>query len=131
MEDNHIGDPRARAFAAELRKLEQDSDPTGLTELFAEDATLMRLDGRGERTGVEDFWREYRDQFHEVRTTFYNAVEGDDQFALEWTSTATLTDDRPLEYRGVTVIDTSEDKIVRLRSYYDSAAFTEVPARTG
>jgi ketosteroid isomerase-like protein len=130
MEDNRINDPRARDFAAGLRKFEQDSDPASLTPLFAEDATLLRLDGRGEREGVEQFWREYRAQFDEVRTTFHNVVEGSDQFALEWTSKATLTDGRPLEYLGVTVIDLDGDKITRLRTYYDSAAFTLVPAAT-
>jgi ketosteroid isomerase-like protein len=131
MEDNHIRDDRARAFAGGLRKFEQDSDLGVLTPLFAEGATLFRFDGRGERCGVEQFWREYRDQFHEVRTTFFNAVEGGDQIALEWTSEATLTDGRPLEYQGVTVLDLDGDKITRLRTYYDSAAFTQVPARTG
>jgi ketosteroid isomerase-like protein len=132
MEDNHIGDDRARNFAAALRKFEQDSDPAPLTALFAGDATTLRFDGRGERRGeVEQFWREYREQFREVRTTFYNVVEGADQFALEWTSAVTMPDDRPLEYRGVTVIDLDGDEIIRLRTYYDSAAFMQVPAEAG
>jgi ketosteroid isomerase-like protein len=82
----------------------------------------MRLDPRGERTDVTAFWREYREQFHQLSTTFVNAVESTDQVALEWTTTATLTDDRPLEYRGVTVIDLDGDAIVALRSYYHTAA---------
>jgi len=128
MEDNHISDPRARAFAAALRKFEQDSDPSGLVGLFAAGATAVRLDARGERDDIEAFWREYRGEFREVRTTFVNVVEGSDQFALEWTSEATLTNDRPISYRGVTVIDLDGDEIVRLRTYYDSAVFTAVPA---
>jgi hypothetical protein len=83
MEDNHIGDERARAFAAALRKFEQDSDVSRLSELFADSATLERLDARGERTDPEAFWREYREQFSEIRTTFFNAVEGADQVALD------------------------------------------------
>jgi ketosteroid isomerase-like protein len=130
MQDNHIDDPRARTFAAALRRFEQDSDTAAFAELFAEDATLQRLDARGERGDVEAFWREYRDQFGEVKTTFYNVVEGSDQFALEWTSDATLTDGRPLSYRGVTVIDLDGEKIIRLRTYYDSAVFTPVAAGT-
>jgi ketosteroid isomerase-like protein len=127
--DNHISDPRARAFVAALRRFEQDADPTPLTELFAAGATAMRLDARGERTDVTGFWTEYRTQFRELSTTFVNAIEGEHQVALEWTTTATLTDDRPLDYRGVTVIDLDGDEIVALRTYYDTAAFTLVPAR--
>ena len=101
MQDNHITDPRARGFVAALRRFDQSSDPTALSELFAPDATP---------------------------TTFVNVVEGTDEFALEWTSTGTLTDDRSITYRGVTVIDLDGEKIVRLRTYYDTAAFTLTPA---
>ncbi|GAA2552563.1 nuclear transport factor 2 family protein [Pseudonocardia hydrocarbonoxydans] len=128
MEDNHITDPRARTFVAALRRFEQDADPAPLARLFSADATAMRLDARGERADVAAFWTEYREQFHELSTTFVNAVEDDDQVALEWTTTATLTDDRPLRYRGVTVIDLDGDDIVALRTYYDTAAFTPVRA---
>ena len=129
MEDNHITDPRARSFAAGLRKFEQDSDPAPFVALFAPDAVTERLDARGERRGeVEDFWKEYRAQFDEIRTTFVNVVEGDDQFALEWTSTGTLSGGRPIDYRGVTTIDLDGDLITGLRTYYDSAAFVLVPA---
>lgn len=131
MEDNHIADPRARAFVAELRRFEQSSDPADLAGLFADGATATRLDARGDRTDVTAFWREYRDQFDHLSTTFFDAVEGTDQVALEWTSKATLTDGKPISYRGVTVLDLEGDKIIRLRTYYDSAAFVAIPARTG
>jgi ketosteroid isomerase-like protein len=128
MDDNHISDRRARTFVAELRRFEQDSDPAPLVALFSDDATATRLDARGERDDVTAFWTEYRAQFHELSTTFVHAVEGADRVALEWTTTATLTDDRPLEYRGVTVLDLDGDRIVALRTYYDTAAFAPVPA---
>jgi hypothetical protein len=35
---------------------------------------------------VQQFWTEYRGQFDEVRTTFYNAIQWPDEFALAWTS---------------------------------------------
>ena len=131
MPDNHITDPRARDFVAALRTFEQSSDPAALTELFAPDATLRRLDARGDRGDVAAFWREYRAQFHELSTTFSNIVEGVDEFALEWVSTGSLADDRPITYNGVTIIDLDGPKIVRLRTYYDTAAFTSTPtART-
>lgn len=125
MQENHIVDPRARAFVAALRAFEQDSDPDELVALFAHDATLMRLDGRGERGDPAAFWREYREQFDELSTTFSNAVEGPDQIALEWSSDATLADKGPISYRGVTVLDLDGAKIAGLRTYYDTAAFTQ------
>jgi len=131
MEDNHIDAPRARAFVAELRRFEQSSDPTDLVGLFTDVATAARLDARGERTDVAAFWQEYRGQFDRLSTTFFNAVEGSSQVALEWTSEGTLPGGRPISYRGVTVLDLEGEKINRLRTYYDSAAFVALPAETG
>ena len=47
-----------------------------------------------------------------------------------WTSDATLTDGRPLQYRGVTVIDLDGDKVSKLRTYYDSAQFAATTVTT-
>ena len=57
-----------------------------------------------------------------------HAVQGDDACVLEWDSEARLTNGRPVEYRGVTVIEFEGDAITRLRTYYDSAAFVPIPA---
>ena len=128
MDDSQITDARARAFAGALQAFEADSDAASLTPLFADGATVLRLDARGERTDVEQFWREYREQFTEISTTFTHAVEGDDASVLEWESEARLANGRPVEYRGVTVIEFDGDAINSLRTYYDSAAFVAVPA---
>jgi ketosteroid isomerase-like protein len=131
MADIQISDDRARAFATALQTFEKDGDASSFAELFATDAVTQRFDARGERHGeVEQFWQEYRGQFDKISTTFYEVVEGSDRFALEWTSDATLTDGRPLQYRGVTVIDLDGDKITTLRTYYDSAQFAAIPADT-
>ena len=126
MADIHISDDRARSFADALQTFEKDGDAAAFAALFADDAVTQRLDARGERRGeVEQFWQEYRAQFDSISTTFYDVVEGGDRVALEWTSDATLTDGRPLQYRGVTIIDLDgDDKISKLRTYYDSAQFT-------
>jgi ketosteroid isomerase-like protein len=123
MQDNHISDPRARRFVAALRRFEQDADPAELVAQFAEDATVSRLDARGDRTDIAEFWQEYRRSFEELSTTFVDAVESDDQVALEWTTAATLVDGKPVEYRGVTVLDLAPEAIAGLRTYYDTAAF--------
>ena len=104
-------------------------DAAAFAALFADDAVTQRFDARGERRGeVEQFWQEYRAQFQSISTTFYDVVEGGDRVALEWTSDATLTDGRPLQYRGVTVLDLDGDTITKLSTYYDSAQFAAIPA---
>jgi ketosteroid isomerase-like protein len=128
MDDSQITDPRARTFADALQAFEADADPATLTPLFADDATALRLDARGERTDVERFWREYRAQFSEISTTFTHAVAGDDACVLEWGSEARLINGRTVEYRGVTVLEFDGEAITRLRTYYDSAAFIAIPA---
>lgn len=131
MEDTSISDERARGFAAALQRFEQDRDAAAFAELFTDDAVTQRFDARGERRGeVEQFWREYREQFTDVRTTFYNAIEGSDEFALEWTSEATLHTGRPIEYRGVTAVGFADGRVAWLRTYYDSAVFAAPAADT-
>jgi len=131
MADIQISDDRARSFADALQTFEKDGDAAALAAQFTSDAVTQRLDARGERRGeVEQFWQEYRDQFDSISTTFYDVVEGSDRVALEWTSDATLTDGRPLQYRGVTIVDLDGDKIIKLRTYYDSAQFTTASAVT-
>ena len=75
MQDNHISDPRTRRFVAALRQFEQDADPAELLRQFAPDATVSRLDARGERTDLAEFWQEYRRSFEKLSTTFVDAVE--------------------------------------------------------
>ena len=131
MADTNISDDRARTFASALQTFEKDGDAAAFAALFTDDAVTQRLDARGKRRGeVEQFWQEYRAQFDSISTTFYDVVEGGDRVALEWTSDATLTDGRPLQYRGVTIVDLNGDKISKLRTYYDSAQFAATTATT-
>ena len=76
---------------------------------------MSRLDARGARTDLAEFWQEYRRSFEKLSTTFVNAVEGDDQVALEWTTAATLPDGKPVEYSGVTVLDSSASRAATAR----------------
>jgi ketosteroid isomerase-like protein len=130
MDEISIKDDRARDFATALQDFERSADPTDLVARFADGATLTRLDASGERDDPEAFWREYRDQFDDLSTTFTHAVEGEDRCALEWKSTGTLATGRPIEYRGVTVLEFDGSAVSRLRTYYDTAAFTAPSAPT-
>ena len=128
MADTDINDARTRAFAAALQTFERDGDSAAFAALFAEGATVLRFDARGERTDVEQFWQEYRAQFSGIATTFTGVVQDTDSSVLEWTSDGQLATGRPISYRGTTVIELDGDAITALRTYYDSAAFTAVPA---
>jgi ketosteroid isomerase-like protein len=54
-------------------------------------------------------------------------VESSDTVALEWSSAARFHGS-PADYRGVTVLALDDDKITGLRTYYDTAVFTRIPA---
>jgi ketosteroid isomerase-like protein len=130
MGDTDIADPRARTFADALQQLDATGDPSDLVAQFADGATLERLDARGERTDAEAFWREYRSQFDDLSTTFTHSTVGEDSASLEWVSKGTLATGRPVEYRGVTVVEYDGEKVARMRTYYDTAQFTAPPAGT-
>jgi hypothetical protein len=127
-----IADARARSFVDGLKQFEDDGDASTFAEMFARDATTQRFDARGERRGeVETFWREYRDQFATVSTTFDNVIESGDAFAFEWATDATLANGHPMSYRGVTVVlFDGGDNVATLRTYYDSAQFAVLPVGT-
>ena len=130
MADTQINDDRYRAFADALQTFEKDGDASSFAKLFGSGATAERLDARGERSDIEAFWQEYRDQFSSLSTSFSNAVEGSDEAVLEWTTTGSLADGRDITYRGVTVLQLDGDKVAKLRTYYDSAQFAAIPADT-
>ncbi|MCU1626276.1 MAG: hypothetical protein JWP64_1225 [Pseudonocardia sp.] len=71
------------------------------------------------------------DQFKEISTQFTNVVDGDGDAGLEWQSTGTLANGRDIDYVGSTFLTFEDGKILGVRTYYDTAAFLEVPASTG
>lgn len=120
------GSPVARSFIEALRKAESGGDVGPLVATFSEDAELLRLNGEPYQ-GLDEaraFWEEYVAQFGVIRSTFTHVTEGTNTVVLEWVSEGTLADERPLRYLGVSVLEVEGEKIRRLRTYYDSAAFT-------
>ncbi len=115
-------------FAEALHRIDADRDTGPMLELTADDAELMKLDGNHRASGKEGaktFWEDYRDVFGDLETTFTHTVVGEDIAALEWTSTGTLSNGRPFEYNGVTVIQGDGEVVTGVRTYYDSAAFLQ------
>ena len=115
-------------FADALHRIDADRDTGPMVELTADDAELVKLDEHHQATGkdgAERFWTDYRNVFGDLETTFTHTVVGEDTAALEWTSTGTLSSGKPIEYKGVTVIQGDEEKVTGVRTYYDTAAFLQ------
>ncbi|GAA4994858.1 hypothetical protein WHI96_09690 [Pseudonocardia tropica] len=86
-DDAGITDRRARAFATALQAFERDGDAEDLLARFGDGATAERLDGRGARSDLDAFWREYRSPFERVATT--SATPCRPTAPSHWSGTAT------------------------------------------
>lgn len=130
-------DPKAAVerFTKALHQLEKQGDVEALQACFADDAELHALvhgrDHRG-RDGVERFWKEYLTPFETIHSDFTRVTAEGKLAVLEWVGRGTLKDKngerRDIEYPGCTIIEFADDgeKVRRLRTFYDSAAFVTV-----
>ena len=120
-------------FMRVLQRFEATGDLTPLLEMFDEAAEALNL-GRTEaargKEEVEGFWRDYRSIFRAIRSEFTHVIEGKDGAVLEWISRGQLLNGEPVEYKGVSVLETDGDRIQRFRTYYDSAVFLPGGAKT-
>lgn len=120
------GTDRADGFASALQQLE-GGDQDALLAQFADSVTLFRPEVKHQEgeSDPQAFWKAYRDQFSDISTEFTHVAEAGDIAMLEWESTGTLTTDRPISYRGVSLLTFDDDgKVSRFATYYDTAAFT-------
>jgi ketosteroid isomerase-like protein len=116
-----------------LREAEERRDPARLAELFTDDAelsTLTRDEPRRGKAGARQFWAEYLQSFGKVQSQFGNVLEADGTAILEWVSDATFPDGRRVKYRGVSILETTGDRVKRFRTYFDTAALRPGPAPT-
>ncbi|MBX9583003.1 MAG: nuclear transport factor 2 family protein [Gemmataceae bacterium] len=121
----------AERFAAALQESEARKDPGPVAGLFGDDAELSNLAHAGPRRGADgarQFWQDYLDAFGTIRSEFSSIKQADGWAVLEWTSTGTLPAGKPVEYRGVSVLEVAGDKVSRFRTYYDTAALVTPPA---
>ncbi len=110
-------------FIAALGKLEATHEVETIVSTFAEDcelgnaATPKRLSGR---EGAREFWRQYRDTFSEMKSTFRNVIATRDRAALEWATRGTVHDGAEVSYEGVSILELEEGAIKRFHAYFDS-----------
>ena len=117
-------------FKQALQQTEETRDPAHVASLFAAGAPLTNLGG-DHGNDATTFWQTYIDQFVGVRSEFTSEFASESGAALEWKSRGTTAEGRPVEYRGVSVIEYNQDALTSFRTYYDSAAFvhTKVAAK--
>ncbi|HEX8281309.1 MAG TPA: nuclear transport factor 2 family protein [Chthoniobacterales bacterium] len=109
-------------FKQALQETEAAGDPQKVASLFAQGAPLTNLGG-DHGTDATAFWQKYLEQFREVRSEFTSETVSDTSAAREWQSRGVLADGKPVEYRGISVIEFDGERVTSFRTYYDSAAF--------
>lgn len=113
-------------FMGALQRFEATAELGPLLALFHDEGEALNL-GRTEpargHDELEGFWRDYRAVFRGISTEFTHVIEGDGGAVLEWNSRGALVNGEPVEYKGVTVLETGAGRILRCRMYYDSAVF--------
>lgn len=122
--DGASADGITARFIDALQRLERDGDVDALAGLYAADSVagnVLRVDAFHGVDGAREFWSAYRDQFGEIASTFDNVIEGDGTAALEWSSKGTING-RPVEYRGVTVLEAGDGELRRTCAYFDPTA---------
>lgn len=114
----------AREFATRLQELERTRSIDSLLQIFADNVELRRApqhDSYAGLDGARRFWREYLDTFEAVETEFDRITEDETRAALEWHSHGKRHGTK-VRYEGCTVIERDGDRVVNLRTYYDSGA---------
>ena len=111
-----------QAFVRALAKLEREGDVETIGALFAdacEVGNAVLLEPLHGKAAARAFWKQYRDAFGTIRSTFRAVVEGEGQAALEWTSTGTSRGGETFSYGGVSVLDFEDGKVTRFMAYFD------------
>lgn len=110
-------------FIAALGKLEASHEVEAIVLTFAEDcelgnaATPKRYSGR---EGAREFWRQYRDTFGRMKSTFRNVIATEDLAALEWATEGTIQSGAGVSYEGVSILEFEDGAIKRFHAYFDS-----------
>src|SRR5688572_500613 len=120
--------PTTQRFIDALKRLEQKGEHGEIVSLFSDACRLSntQLEKPMEGTeGAERYWRQYRNTFKQVKSSFTRITESADRSVLEWTSSVTLETGRPIKYSGVTILQLDGDTITDFMAYFDTRPFTE------
>ena len=112
----------AKKFIDALHKLETERDLETIVGLFGEDCEInnvVTVDNGNQKNDARKFWRAYRDNFGEVKSTFRNEIITENRAALEWKTTGTSFDGNEFEYEGVSILEIEGECITRFFAYFD------------
>lgn len=121
-----MAEKTADRFMKALQEVEETGNVELLAEMFTDDAEIINL-GLAEPlrgyAGAREFWKEYLHSFDHIHSHFTSVIEHDGKVILEWESEGALRNGCPIDYRGVSILETADGRVRRFRSYYDTAAF--------
>ena len=109
----------AKKFINALHKLESDRDLETVCGLFSEDAKVGNVVTDDKNLGAREFWKNYRDTFDTVNSTFHNEIITDQTAALEWTTIGTSSVGSEFAYDGVSILEIESGLITRFHAYFD------------
>jgi ketosteroid isomerase-like protein len=111
----------AEKFIEALKNLEENRDVESIVALFADDAEVnnsVTVDN-DKKLDAREFWTNYRATFGEVSSYFRNKIYGENNAALEWTTTGTSADGSEIEYEGVSILEFEGERITRFFAYFN------------
>ena len=108
-------------FIEALKQTEIEQDASILAAIFAEKAELSNLGASA--SDPKAFWTDYLAMFDTIASEFTLVAEVDNRAVLEWESKGKIRGGKPIDYRGVSVLEWEGDRIRKFRTYYDTAPF--------
>ena len=109
----------AKQFIDALHKLEAERDVDTIVSLFSDECEIGNVVTEDKNISPKEFWTSYRENFGEVNSEFRNEIVAENTVALEWTTTGTSGVGSEIKYDGVSILETSGDKITRFHAYFD------------
>lgn len=111
-------------FIEALKKLEFENSSEEIVALFSDESEIGNVAAtelfQGQ-TGAREFWKNYRDTFDKIESSFKNKIVSGSTAALEWTSVGTSKNGSQINYEGVSILKFDGDKIRRFFAYFNPA----------
>ena len=112
----------AEQFIAALAQLEADNKVEPIAALFSEKSevgNVVTVNNPNAAPSAREFWQNYRDTFGEVKSEFRNKTFSETTASLEWTTEGTNKNGQPVNYDGVSILETDGDRITRFFAYFN------------
>ncbi|MDF5714538.1 MAG: nuclear transport factor 2 family protein [Rhizonema sp. NSF051] len=106
-------------FMQTLQQVEETGEVEPLVAMFTEYAKLSNLamvEPLSGRDGARQTLAKVFVNFERIHSKFTNVVEGDGTAVLEWVSHGTLPTGKPINYRGVSLIETANGQVCHFRT---------------